>query len=208
MFLILLDEVAAAIHTLDTLVNPPNSQRPIEAIVLLASLRAFPRPGVTSSDATQERQKARELYDQVLKTIEGISTDEYTQNKALVGFGDDVDMFVEIARLWQEENQTKMRKALQEAVRASEVDEKVDPRLLNNIAVMMHLDYNFDSARTTYENALTCAATENSPNAEAMSTTILYNLARVYEDQGDVEKAKEAYDKLLTRHSEYVDGKQ
>ena len=89
MFLILLDEVAAAIHTLDTLVNPPNSQRPIEAIVLLASLRAFPRPGVTSSDATQERQKARELYDQVLKTIEGISTDEYTQNKALVGFGDD-----------------------------------------------------------------------------------------------------------------------
>jgi RNA polymerase-associated protein CTR9 len=39
-----------------------------------------------------------------------------------------------------------------------------------------------------------------------MSTSMLYNLARVYEDGGDVAMAKEAYDKLLARHPEYVDG--
>ena len=103
-----LDEIAAAIHTLDIFVNPPNSQHPIKAIVLLASLRVFHWPGVRSSDAAQEREKARELYDQILKTIKGINTDEYTQNKALGSFGDDSDMLVEIAHLWQEGNQTKM----------------------------------------------------------------------------------------------------
>ncbi|KAG1763429.1 hypothetical protein EV702DRAFT_1157860 [Suillus placidus] len=33
-----------------------------------------------------------------------------------------------------------------------------------------------------------------------MSTSMLYNLARVYKDGGDVAMAKEAYDKLLARH--------
>jgi RNA polymerase-associated protein CTR9 len=36
---------------------------------------------------------------------------------------------------------------------------------------------------------------------------MLYNLARVYEDAGDGVMAKEAYDKLLSRHPEYVDGR-
>jgi RNA polymerase-associated protein CTR9 len=201
-----LDEVAAAIHTLDTLINPPNPQRPIEAIVLLASLRAFPRPGVTASDAALEKSKARELYDQVLKTIEGVHTDEYTQRKAIVNFGDDVDMFVEIARLWQEDDPAKMRKALQEAVRASHEVGKPDPRLLNNMGVMTHLEGNSGDARAMYEAALTDAASQASANADGISTTILYNLARVYENQGDTEMAREAYEKLLTRHPEYVDG--
>jgi RNA polymerase-associated protein CTR9 len=39
-----------------------------------------------------------------------------------------------------------------------------------------------------------------------MSTTILYNLARIYEDQGEISMAKEAFDKLLSQHPEYVDG--
>ncbi|KAG8841217.1 hypothetical protein FRB91_005238 [Serendipita sp. 411] len=42
---------------------------------------------------------------------------------------------------------------------------------------------------------------------DAVSTTVLYNLARIYEDQGDMSMAKEAYDKLLQRHPEYIDAK-
>ena len=41
---------------------------------------------------------------------------------------------------------------------------------------------------------------------DGVSTTILYNLARVYEDGDDVDMARAAYEKLLTRHPEYVDG--
>ena len=46
--------------------EPPNPQRPIEAMVMLASLKAKDRPGLSSSDAEADRQKARELLDVVL----------------------------------------------------------------------------------------------------------------------------------------------
>jgi tetratricopeptide (TPR) repeat protein len=41
---------------------------------------------------------------------------------------------------------------------------------------------------------------------EEMSTSVLYNLARIYKDLNDDAKAMEAYEKLLDRHPEYVDG--
>lgn len=65
-----------------------------------------------------------------------------------------------------------------------------------------------------YERALTgvsalsgSAAGVKGADGEAMSTSILYNLARMYEDVGEHTMAGEAYDKLLERHPEYVDGR-
>ncbi|KAI6017116.1 hypothetical protein EDC04DRAFT_2608077 [Pisolithus marmoratus] len=57
-----------------------------------------------------------------------------------------------------------------------------------------------------YEVALTKATSISGDSREAMSTSILYNLARVYEDKENLDMAKEAYDKLLTHHPEYIDG--
>ena len=120
-------------------------------------------------------------------------------------------MFVEIARLWQDVDgeRAKMQCALREAVRASQKLEKPDPRLVNNPAVLGHLEGHFNDARVLYEAALTDAAGAGRSmgiDLDRVSTTILYNLARVYKDQGDIEMAREAYEKLLTRHPEYVDG--
>ncbi len=42
---------------------------------------------------------------------------------------------------------------------------------------------------------------------EGMSTSILYNLCPSLRDQGEDGLAKDAYEKLLSRHPEYVDGK-
>ena len=103
----------------------------------------------------------------------------------------------------------KMQLALREAIRASQELGKPDPRLVNNLAVLGHLEGHFNDARVLYEAALTDAAgagTSIGIDSDGVSTTILYNLARVYEDQGDIEMAREAYEKLLTRHPEYVDG--
>lgn len=50
--------------------QPPNPQRCLEATVMLASLRTYPRPGVSSTDALLERQKARDLFDTVLKALD------------------------------------------------------------------------------------------------------------------------------------------
>lgn len=202
--------MAAAIHTLDTLIQPPNPQRSVEATVILASLRAHPRPGVSSADVAQEKLKARELFDRVTKAIELDDTrangHANGSSRTLSALNDDLEMHVEIARLWQEDNVERTTKAFREALRVSAASGQVDPRLLNNLAALQHMEGNLEEARTMYEDALTKAATLGAEDGESMSTSILYNLARVYEDIGEHAIAKEAYDKLLSRHPEYVDG--
>jgi len=201
--------MAAAIHTLDTLLQPPNAQRSLEATVMLASLRAHPRPGVSSSDVAQERSRARELFDRVSKGLEldDARTNGSGPSRTSRIIGDDMDMHAEIARLWQGENLDRMGKALKEALRISEGTGQVDPRLLNNLGALQHLEGNLPEARVLYESALTSASVLGPETGEGMSTSILYNLARVYEDHGEVLMAKDAYDKLLSRHPEYVDGR-
>ncbi|KAJ7582968.1 RNA polymerase II-associated protein [Mycena floridula] len=192
------DEMAAAIHTLDTLMQPPNPQQSLEAHVMLASLRAHPRPGVSSSDIAQERTRARDLYDRVSKTmdLEDARMNGHGPSKLSRTIGEDLDMHIEIGRLWQAENLDRTARALKEALRISEVSWKV----------LYHLEDSLVEARAFYENALTTAAGMGSEGL-SMSTTMLYNLARVYEDQGESVLAKDAYDKLLSRHPEYIDAK-
>jgi RNA polymerase-associated protein CTR9 len=205
------DETAAAIHTLDSLLQAPNPQKSLEATAMLASLRLHPRPGVSSSDAAQERTKARELFDRVYKTIEQYD-DAAAQNGNVSGgerpppriVVDDVEMHIEFSRLLQSENLDRTGKIFREAGRISE-EGRVDPRLLNNLGVVSHLQSRFEEARIMYENALVGAGALGA-EAEAMSTSVLYNLARVYEDLNEDAKAMEAYEKLLDRHPEYVDG--
>ncbi len=183
----------------------------LEATAMLASLRLHPRPGVSTSDAAQERTKARELFERVYRAME--VSEDVAQNgngsrsdpplsRAVV---DDVGMHIEFARLLQNENLERTGKIFAEAVRVSEEAGRVDPRLLNNLGVVSHLESRFEEARIMYENALVGASALGT-EAEAMSTSVLYNLARVYEDLNDEGKAMEAYEKLLERHPEYVDG--
>ncbi|KAK1229557.1 protein required for normal CLN1 and CLN2 G1 cyclin expression [Marasmius sp. AFHP31] len=206
------DEMAGAIHTLDTLLQPPNPQKCNEAVVMLASLRAFPRPGVSSSDIEKERMKARELFDRITKTLESddLKANGHGQhggNRIPRALADDMAMYVEIAKLWQSESLERTTKALKEALRIGEASGSIEPRILNNLGALHHLEERYADARVMYEKALTTVSSMTSENAESMSTSILYNLARVYEDQEDDALAKEAYDKLLSRHPEYNDAK-
>ncbi|KAF9010665.1 RNA polymerase II-associated protein [Cyathus striatus] len=189
------DEIPAAIHTLDTLLQPPKPQRSLEATVI--------------SDLEQEKARARELFERVYKNLDREDPrpngDISTRIPNIIT--EDMDMYAEIARLWQGENIDRMRKALKEALRISESTGQVDPRLLNNLAALQHLEGSYPEARVMYENALTSASTLTADMVEGITTSILYNLARVYEDQGEETLAKDAYDKLLSRHSEYVDAK-
>ena len=205
---IFVDDLAAAIHTLDTLIQAPNPQRSVEATVMLASLRAYPRPGVSSSDVAQEKSRARDLFDRVTKglELEDARTNGNGRSKVSRRITDDIELHAEISRLWQGENLDRTSKALQEALRISQASGKTDPRLINNIGVLQHLEGNFSEARTMYESALTGTTSLSSDVAEGLSTTVLYNLARVYEDEGEDDLARDAYEKLLSRHPEYVDG--
>ncbi|KAJ7263165.1 hypothetical protein B0H12DRAFT_1231010 [Mycena haematopus] len=173
------DEMAAAIHTLGTLLQPPNPQSSLEVTLMLASLRLYPRPSVSSSDLVVERPKARELFDLVTKVLE--------IEDARVVNGHD--------RAVMAENLHRVGKSLTEALHISEASGQTDPRLLNNLGALNHFDGKLAEARDMYQNASHVTASLSSEAAEAMSTSILYNLARVYEE-GLEDMAKDAYEKL------------
>lgn len=172
---------------------------------MLASLRACARPGMTPEELSQEKRRARDLYDRALKSLE-IDDAKSGASKASKNLALDIDMHIELAKLWQGENLERVSKAYKQALQISQATGDVDPRLVNNIGCLEHLEGRLGEARSLYESALTSAASLHSSTSEAMSTTMLYNLARVYEDQGELNLASDAYEKLLSRHPEYIDG--
>ncbi|KAG1753343.1 hypothetical protein EDB19DRAFT_1892715 [Suillus lakei] len=96
--------------------------------------------------------------------------------------------------------------AVKETLRLSEANKQIDPRLLKNMGALQHMEGNLAEIRALYEYSLTKAADLGPDVGEGISTSMLYNLARVCEYGGDIVMAKEAYDKLLAGHPEYVDG--
>lgn len=184
---------------------------------MLASLRANPRPGVSTSEYAKEKERARELFEKVAKELHlpedssraSTSTNGVgppLPNRSARSLAEDVEMHAEIAKLWQDDNVDIVKHAVQEALRINEAAHRVDPKLVNNLGVLVHLEGNLQQARAAYEQALTSNAAAALPDNDAVSTTILYNLARVYEGQGELDRAQEAYEKLLSHHPEYVDG--
>lgn len=192
------DELSAAIHALDKLVQRGSG---IEASAFLASLRAFSRRGLSAADAAADQAKAKEMFEKVVRMVEGGA------GEGPGGVAGDRDMYVEIARLWQKDNVEKAAKAWAQAAKLSAAP---DARLLNNVAVMRHIEGDLMTAKSGYEEAAMIAGSSGGVgegDADDVVTTILYNLGRVHEDLGDSTMAGEVYDKLLARHPEYVDGK-
>ena len=184
---------------------------------MLASLRANPRPGVSTSEFAKEKERARELFETVIKELhlpeDSVRASTSTNgaspslpNKSARNLADDVEMHTEIAKLWQDDSVDIVKHAVKEALRINEVAHRVDPKLMNNLGVLDHLEGNLQQAQATYEQALTSNTAAALPDSDAISTTILYNLARVYEGQGELDRAQKAYEKLLAHHPEYVDG--
>jgi RNA polymerase-associated protein CTR9 len=190
---------------------------------MLASLRSYARPALSAADAVTEKLRAKELYERVMKVLDSPSfaTDSSKQHqstravKSVLHLADDVDMYVEIAGLWQRDNLERTGKALKDAVRVNNAKANSPsastsyistPKLLNNLAAVRHIEGSFAEARALYEEALPSALAEGTIDSEASSVTILYNLARVYEDLAEHNMARDAYLKLLGRHPEYVDG--
>lgn len=184
---------------------------------MLASLRASHRPALTDKEYATDKEKAREAFERVKKEVthllgvNGSTNGAPKLNTHRTSLIEDVEMHLELGRLWQSDSVEKAIQAYEQAVlllKRRKGTSSLDPRIINNIAALHHIDGKFESARTLYEEALGGFAVSGTGDdaSDAASTTILYNLARVYEGAGESTMAKEAYDKLLTRHPEYIDG--
>jgi RNA polymerase-associated protein CTR9 len=130
----------------------------------------------------------------------------------------DLDIFLDLATLWHGEAIDKAIGAYQtasnifrDAASSAEGDDeekKLDVRHIrtsSNLGSLFLLQGNVDNAEREYQYALERLANETGQDAEVLKTDLAYNLARAYEENGDVVKASQWYRDVLRQHPEHME---
>ncbi|CAM0138900.1 protein required for normal CLN1 and CLN2 G1 cyclin expression [Umbelopsis sp. WA50703] len=168
--------------------------RCIEALKVLGSLYAL----------AGKKEKAMECLVKVLGEIK-----------------DDPMLLIEVAQLSEQTDEKRTLKAYEQAVElyklkaAENGDEShIMPEVLNNIAAMYHMRGDLEDAEHHYglavkecERQMSLADTDDSSKQRiaGFELTISYNLGRLCEDNGDLEKAVEIYKKIINGNPGYAD---
>lgn len=154
------------------------------------------------------------------KQVNGANTDEDWAK--LRGMAHDVDIFVELAKMWQDESLEMAVSAYQTAVTVSLSDESEDAdgevsggsaaatdlkaiKIGSNLGALYQLQGSAENAEVRYQEALQRIAQQSGPEAEVMKTVLAFNLGRAYEDQGEVTKATQWYRDVLRQHPEHME---
>lgn len=226
-------ELPPAVNQYETILR--RQPRCLEALVSLASIHthlAFTYR--SSSDSLAARKKAKELFDQILRLFasgkeggagkEGEGVNKYVAKSERVReVARDGEMFVEIARVWSDEGVgERSLTAYLEArrIKQEEADDQgqgqgqgPSAQLLNNIGVLQFQQGHLDAALQSFESALmeisTVIAQADGVVGEKMDAVLMpctFNRGVVLEAMGETETAKECYEQILQRHSEYVEG--
>ena len=229
----------AAINTYENVLR--KQPRSIEALVSLASIHA--RTALTSSAANAastetnaDKAKARELFDQVVRLFQGTADlkDGLGDRFALDPLSARIqqiarspDLYVEIARLWTDEDPHKSLQAYRQslevrqdieesAVRHGENGEhgqnghfhgaaSMPPQLLCNIGSLEFARGEYESAQERFEEAVTLDLERQQASQEAggpqegdaVMMTLMYNLGVVMEARGQKEEATQLYESRL-----------
>lgn len=193
-----------------------NGKGPIEYTVLHACLLSYPHPGMPADEIARNRKTARQMLSDVHSSV--VSADSEEEKAKLRGVAEDVDLFLDLATLWHGESVDKAIGAYQTAsnvFRASsnqedgeEEQKKLDVRQVrtaSNLGSLFLLRGNVDSAEREYQLALEKLASETGQDAEILKTDLAYNLARAYEENGEVVKASQWYRDVLRQHPEHME---
>lgn len=175
------------------------------------------------ADSKVEQKQAKELYDQVLRLFaseKDTSTEVIGEPKLkslrISEIAHDPEMYLEIAKLYSDEaNLDRSLKCYKEAAKitSEELQLPVSPKVLNNIGVLEYMRGNLLGAQDRFEEAATEAGNlmtkegGASDQLDAIITAVTFNLGVVYGGLGDKEKAKSAFNQIISKHPEYVDGK-
>ncbi|AEO68973.1 b82226fd-e270-43ea-a5dc-c95e10285ba7 [Thermothielavioides terrestris] len=197
-----------------------------EAMVLLGTLYAEEvfanQSAAVKEDKSAEAKKAIGL-------LEGARSAWKDPKKNLAP---DTAVLLNLARLYEQDSPDKALQCLQqveqleieqipqseypadredEAATRAAIRKLLPPQLLNNIGCFYSQDGKHQLATEFFQAALdSCARisqTESELDTDALLTTISFNLGRSYESEGEVDKAVETYERLLSRHSDYTDAR-
>lgn len=204
-----LGNLREALNFIEQTAKRLNGQGPLEYTVLHACLLGYPHPGMKDDEIAKNRTTARNMLSELHTLVSSASTDEDWAK--LRGIGSDADIFVDLAKMWQEESLEKAIGAYQTAVTMTNDDEDastVDHRAIkisSNLGALYQIQGNVETAERMYQEALSKVAEDNSSKAEVLKTVLAYNLARAYEAGGDVVKASQWYRDVLRQHPEHME---
>jgi RNA polymerase-associated protein CTR9 len=197
-----------------------------EAMVLLGTLYAE-EVFANQSAAVKEDKGAEEK--KAVGLLESVRSAWKDPKKNLAP---DAAVLLNLARLYENDNPDKALQCLQqveqleidqvpqseypaetedEAATRAAIRKLLPPQLLNNIGCFYSQDGKHQVATQYFQAALdSCARisqTESEVDTDALLTTISFNLGRSYEFEGEIVKAIETYEHLLSRHSDYTDAR-
>ena len=197
-----------------------------EAMVLLGTLYAADvfanHVSNSKDDKSMEQKKAISLLEAVRLT--------WKDPKKLVK--QDVSILITLSRLYEADQPEKALNCLQQVyqmsieklpkhqkyediedkdVRDTKQREHLPPQLLNNIGCFQYQLEKYEDARDTLQAALNACVKmgeEDDPvDMDGTITTTSFNLARTYEALGLLDDARQVYEGLLDRHSDYTDAR-
>lgn len=123
---------------------------------------------------------------------------------------DDVEAWIELAQL---QESTDIQGAVNSYSKATKIlkekiQEEIPSEILNNVASLHFRLGNYDDAKRYYEAALQSANNElihDKIYYSAITVTISYNLARLYEAKHEYDQAEKSYRAILSKHPQYID---
>ncbi|GAA5955404.1 hypothetical protein JCM3765_006767 [Sporobolomyces pararoseus] len=174
------EQFPAAINSYETLLR--KHPQTIEALVSLASIHTYLTFTFHSlQDSLQSRKLAKENYDSVLRIFAQAKTNQSEglgKSERIKKLAQDEEMFIEMARLWQDDSKLDICYKSWQEVRKLQVDKllpdesleelddesyeeelekaerRVDARVRNNLGVLLYNKKNFKDATGHFELAL------------------------------------------------------
>lgn len=125
-------------------------------------------------------------------------------------FPDDVEAWIELAQILEQNDLQGSLAAYAQAtnILTENISADVPPEIWNNIAALHYRMGNLTEAKTKLELALERSKSEaehDSQYYDSISVTMTYNLARLYEEMCDFDRADKLYKDILKEHPNYID---
>lgn len=125
-------------------------------------------------------------------------------------FPDDVEAWIELAQILEQNDLQGSLAAYGHAtnILTENINAEVPPEIWNNIAALNYRMGNLTEAKDKLERALERAKSEaehDSQYYDSISVTMTYNLARLYEEMCEFDRADKLYKDILKEHPNYID---
>lgn len=125
-------------------------------------------------------------------------------------FPEDVEAWIELAQILEQNDLQGSLAAYGQATKilTENINADVPPEIWNNIAALNYRMGNLSEAKTKLEMALERARVEaehDSQYYDSISVTMTYNLARLYEEMCEFDRADKLYKDILKEHPNYID---